>query len=207
VSSTAQHLKIGLTGGIGSGKSTVGAILAGHGAALVDTDAIARQLSAAGGAALPALRREFGDGAIAPDGGLDRARMRQLVFADAAARRRLEAILHPLIHAQALQQATAAGGDAIVFDVPLLTESGRWRGLVDRVLVIDCRQSTQVERVSQRPGWTRESALKVIESQTSREARRSVADAVIYNDGIDLQTLQANTESLWRLWNNSRSTR
>jgi dephospho-CoA kinase len=202
----SAFLDIGLTGGIGSGKSTVASMLVSFGAALIDTDAIARSLTGPGGAALPALAREFGAAIVAADGSLDRSAMRSLVFADPAQRHRLEALLHPMIGAEAERQAEAAHSAIRVFDVPLLAESGRWRGRVNRVLVIDCSIETQLERASARPGWTRETAAAVIASQASRVARRAVADAVIHNEGIDLPELQAHTEALWRLWNNSRQT-
>jgi dephospho-CoA kinase len=197
-------LKIGLTGGIGSGKTTVAAMLVPLGATLIDTDAISRALTAAGGAALPALRREFGEAIFAADGSLDRAAMRTRAFADATVRLRLEAVLHPLIGAEAQRQADAANSTALVFDVPLLAESKHWRARVHRVLVVDCRIETQIERVVARPGWTREAAANAIAAQASRESRRSVADGVIFNDGITLSELQAHTETLWRLWNNRR---
>jgi dephospho-CoA kinase len=195
-------LKIGLTGGIGSGKSTVAAMLVPLGATLIDTDAIARALTASGGAALPALHREFGDSVFNTDGSLDRAAMRHRAFADATVRHRLEAVLHPMIGAEAQRQADAANSAALVFDVPLLTESNHWRARVHRVLVIDCSADTQLERVSARPGWTREAAAQAIAAQATREARRAIADGVIFNDGITLDELQAHTEALWRLWNN-----
>jgi dephospho-CoA kinase len=195
-------LKIGLTGGIGSGKSTGAAMLVRLGATLIDTDAIAHALTAADGAALPALQREFGDAVFNTDGSLDRAAMRNRAFADATVRHRLEAVLHPVIGAEAQRQADAATAPALVFDVPLLAESNHWRTRVHRVLVIDCSADTQVERVSARPGWTREAAIRAIAAQATREARRAIADAVIFNDGISLSELQAHTEALWRLWNN-----
>ena len=195
-------LKIGLSGGIGSGKSTVAKMLVASGATLIDTDAIARTVTAAGGAALPALQREFGDSIFDADGGLDRAAMRKRAFADTQLRRRLEAVLHPMIGAEAQHQADAANGAALVFDVPLLAESKHWRARVHRVLLIDCRTETQIERVIARPGWTHEAATHAIAAQATREARRSIADAVIFNDGLSLRELQAHTEALWRLWNN-----
>jgi dephospho-CoA kinase len=202
----SNSLKIGLTGGIGSGKSTVASMLVQLGATLIDTDAIARQLTAPGGAALPALRREFGDAILAADGSLDRAAMRARVFADLAQRQRLESVLHPIIGAEAQRLAAASSSALLVFDVPLLAESGHWRARVDRVLVIDCSVDTQIVRVTARTGWTRDGAAAVVASQASREARRAIADAVIFNDGIDLTGLQAHTQALWRLWNNSRPT-
>lgn len=198
-------MRIGLTGGIGSGKSTVARLLVEAGAHLIDTDAIARQLTAPGGAAIPAIRASFGNDFIDATGALDRNRMRELVFADPSARERLEALLHPLISQIALDDAAAfetqtPPAACVVFDVPLLVESGRWRARVDKVLVIDCEESTQVTRVSHRPGWTAERARDVIAAQASREARREVADAVIYNDGISLDDLRAQVLDLLKRW-------
>jgi dephospho-CoA kinase len=201
-----RPLKIGLTGGIGSGKSTVAEMLVRLGAALIDTDAIARSLTVPGGPALPALRREFGDATFAADGSLDRASMRARAFEDPALRRRLESVLHPMIGVEAERQANASSSPVLLFDVPLLAESDHWRARVHRVVVIDCSSATQIERIATRPGWTRDSAAAVIAAQASRESRRAIADAVIFNDGIDLPGLQAHTEALWRLWNNSRPT-
>lgn len=193
--------RIGLTGGIGSGKSTVASLLMAEGAVLVDTDAIARSIAQAGGVAMPALEAAFGPTVIATDGSLDRAAMRQLVFADAGAKARLEAILHPLIGAETQRQAAAAGEDAIVvFDVPLLVESGRWRALVDRVLVVDAREETQLQRVVARSGWTPEAVRAVIAQQASRKARRAAADAVIYNESLTLAELGTEVRGLWKLW-------
>ena len=193
-------MRIGLTGGIGSGKSTVAAMLAQRGAAVIDTDAIARRLTLAGGAAMPALQVAFGEQVARPDGALDRDAMRARAFTDPAVKQRLEAILHPLIGAEALREAAAATGRIIVFDVPLLAESAHWRSRVDRVLVVDCSAVTQIERVAQRPGWTRDAAARVINSQASRSARRAIADAVIFNDGIDTAALDVAVAALWNLW-------
>lgn len=193
--------RIGLTGGIGSGKSTVAALLVAQGAVLVDTDAIARSIAQPGGIAMPALEAAFGPGVIAPDGGMDRAAMRQIVFADAGAKTRLESILHPLIGAETRRQAAAAGPDAVVvFDVPLLVESGRWRAMVDRVLVVDAREQTQLERVIARSGWTPEATRAVIAQQATRKARRAAADAVIYNDDLTPEELGAQVRGLWERW-------
>ena len=191
---------LGLTGGIGSGKSTVASVLVGLGAHLVDTDAIARALTQAGGAAMPALQAAFGPQAMAADGALDREHVRGLAFADPSAKRRLEAILHPLIGQEAQRQAALAQGRPVVFDVPLLTESSHWRARVDRVLVVDCLESTQVARVARRPGWDQATALRVVAQQASRPARRAIADAVIFNDGLDLPALQAEVAALWWAW-------
>jgi dephospho-CoA kinase len=197
-------LRIGLTGGIGSGKSTVAGMLADRGAAVIDTDAIARSLAAPGGAAIDALRAQFGAAAIGADGGLDRARMRQVVFADSAAKSLLEAILHPLIGIESDRQAAAAGDRPQVFDVPLLVESGRWRARVDRVLVVDCPAATQIARVTRRSGWAVAALQAVIDQQASREARRAAADAVIFNENLSLAELAAEVRSLWASWIESR---
>lgn len=191
---------IGLTGGIGSGKSTAASCLADCGAWLVDTDAIARALTLPGGAAIPALAAEFGAEAIAADGALDRETMRQHVFADAGAKARLEAILHPLIAAEARRQADAGGDRPVVFDVPLLAESSHWRARVDRILVIDCEEATQLARVAARPGWTEDAGRRVLAQQATRAARRAIADAVIYNDGLTVAQFQAELRALWALW-------
>jgi len=193
-------MRIGLTGGIGSGKSTVAALLVQCGAVLVDTDAIARAIAQPGGAAMPAIEAAFGPGVLAADGGLDRARMRAIVFSDTGARKRLEAILHPLIGLETERQAATAAGAPIVFDVPLLVESKRWRGIVDRVLVVDAREATQLQRVVARSGWTPEAVQAVIAQQAPRSARRAAADAVIHNDGLDLQQLARQVQQLWAHW-------
>jgi len=192
-------LRIGLTGGIGSGKSAVSTMLASHGAAVIDTDLIARQLTLAGGVAIGALRAAFGNSFIAADGSLDRARMREAAFADGDVKHRLEAILHPLIGAEVERRAAAAGDDiaAIVFDVPLLVESGRWRSRVDAVWVVDCSEAHQVERVVARSGWTDAAVRSVLAQQATRAARRSAADAVIDNDGLSLAQLGDEVRDLW----------
>ncbi|MCW5610145.1 MAG: dephospho-CoA kinase [Rubrivivax sp.] len=192
--------RIGLTGGIGSGKSTVARVLVGCGAHLVDTDAIARALTLPGGAAMPALAAAFGPQAVAADGALDREHMRRLAFTDATARERLQAILHPLIGEQAAREAAAAGDRPVLFDVPLLAESRHWRARVDRVLVVDCTEATQVARVAQRPGWDAEAARRVIAQQAPRAQRRAIADAVIHNDGITPALLADEARVLWRHW-------
>ncbi|MFT4265635.1 MAG: dephospho-CoA kinase [Xenophilus sp.] len=193
--------RIGLTGGIGSGKSTVALLWRALGVAIIDTDAIARMLTAAGGAAIPAIEGAFGPAAIDAQGALDRARMREIVFADPAAKRRFEAILHPLIGLECDRQAAAAADSpGVVFDVPLLVESGRWRRLVDRVVVVDAREATQLERVVARSGWQPETVQAVIAQQATRLARRACADAVIFNDGISLEELDAAVRTLHRRW-------
>ena len=195
--------RIGLTGGIGSGKSTVASFWMEAGATLVDTDGISRQLTATGGAAVPLIAAQFGARMIGPDGALDRTQMREQVFRDPQSKQRLETLLHPLITAQAMREADAATSTLVVFDVPLFIESGRWRARVERVLVVDCEERTQIERVMQRSGgsWTREAVQAVIGHQASRAARRAGADAVIYNDGpTTLAQLRAQVQSLAADW-------
>jgi dephospho-CoA kinase len=193
-------LRIGLTGGIGSGKSTVAGLLAAHGAAIIDTDAIARRLTMPGGAAIDAIRSAFGPELIDASSAMDRERMRALAFADPRAKRRLEAILHPLIGAETERQAQAAPAGVKIFDVPLLVESGRWRAIVDRVLVVDCSEATQLQRVAARAGWPEETVRAIMAQQATRAQRLACADAVIFNDGISIAQLAAEVDALWAHW-------
>ncbi len=193
--------RIGLTGGIGSGKSTVCSILRALGAWTVDTDAIAHQLTAPGGRAIPAIAAHFGASVIAENGAMDRARMRERVFADPAQRRALEAILHPMIREDTRTKAAAAPtGAIVVFDVPLLVESGRWRDQVDRILVVDCPVETQIARVMQRNGWTADTVQRIIDQQASRAQRLAVADDVIVNDRLELAELATEVRRIWSGW-------
>lgn len=196
---------IGLTGGIGSGKSTVGHMLVALGAHLVDTDAISRSLTAASGLAMPAIEAAFGPDVLTPDGALDRVRMRTLAFAEPAVLQQLEAILHPMIGQQAQVQALLAQpGQRIVFDVPLLVEAlPRWRPLIDRIVVVDCLPGTQIERVMARSGWSREAVEQVLMKQAQREHRLAVADHVLHNEGKSLEQLREQVAGLWHLWNNA----
>ena len=191
-------MRIGLTGGIGSGKSTVAAALVELGGALlVDTDAISRALTASGGGAMAAIEARFGRPFVASDGALNRAAMRDLAFRDPAAKQALEGILHPMIGAETARQAAlAAAGQRVVFDVPLLVESGRWRRLVDRVLVVDCDESTQIARVMARSGLSEGAVRAILAQQATRAQRRAAADAVIHNDGLTLSQLREEVGQL-----------
>ncbi len=191
---------LGLTGGIGSGKSTVARILVGLGAHLVDTDAIAHALTAPGGAAIPAISAAFGANMITADGALDRAAMRALAFNDAQAKSRLEGLLHPMIGAEAMRQARSAHGHCVVFDVPLLGERSAWRAHCERILVVDCSEATQVARVVARSGWEAEAVQRVIAAQLPRQKRRAMADAVVCNEGLALADLEGLLAELWARW-------
>lgn len=187
-------LRIGLTGGIGSGKSTVAGILARAGAAVLDADAIARSLTQPGGRAIPAILAEFGEKLINADGAMDREAMRTMVFSNPSSKRQLEAIVHPLV-GQVLQEqssaAIAAGHACLVYDVPLLVESGdRWRRQVDWICVVDCEVETQIQRVMARNQLGRADIERIISQQASRQQRLASADAVIFNEGIDLAQLE-----------------
>lgn len=188
--------RLGLTGGIGSGKSTVGARLQAHGAELIDADAISRATTALGGAALPAVREIFGAEFIDEQGALHRSRMRELVFADPSARQRLEAIVHPLVSAEVARLVSSSNKRCIVFDVPLLAESPRWRPQLDRVLVVDCSEATQRRRVKARNGWDDAVIDGVLRSQSPRLARLAIADAVVFNDTDGLDRLHAAVDRL-----------
>ncbi len=177
---------VGLTGGIGCGKSTVADLFAALGATIVDTDVIAHALTAPQGAAMPAIVAEFGPDFAQPDGALDRARMRTLVFSDATARARLEAILHPRIRAATEAAGQAATGAYVIYVVPLLIESGSWRDRVTRVLAIDCSEDTQVARVMQRSHLSADEVRAIMATQVTRARRLAEADDVVDNDaGLD----------------------
>lgn len=188
---------VGLTGGIGSGKSTVADLFVAQGAGLVDTDAIAHALTAPGGAAIEPLRAIFGDDFIAADGALDRGRMRAHVFADPSARSRLEALLHPLIRAESRRRVEASDAPYVVLAVPLLVEAGNWRERCDRVLVVDCPVEQQRVRAMARSGLTADEADRIIAAQATRAQRLAAADDVIDNSG-PAQTLPARVDALHR---------
>jgi len=181
-----QRFTVGLTGGIGCGKTTVADLFAARGAAVIDTDQIAHSLTAPQGAAMPALIEEFGADFATPDGAMDRARMRALVFADPGARARLEAILHPRIREATAAAALIATGPYVMFVVPLLIESGTWRERVARVLAIDCPEEVQVARVMARNGLPEPQVRAIMAAQVTRAQRRAAADDIILNDdGLD----------------------
>ena len=202
---TPMPLRLGLTGGIGSGKSTVANVFTKLGAAVIDADAISRGVTAPGGAAIAQLAAEFGADFITSQGALDRDRMRSLVYADARARKRLEAIVHPLVGQEIARQtdaATRSGHQCLVFDIPLLVESSHWRRDLHKVLVIDCSEARQLERVMARSALTgspmsRETVQGIIRSQATRAERLRASDAVIFNDTTDLIHLEAEVTQLW----------
>jgi dephospho-CoA kinase len=184
--------RIGLTGGIGSGKSTVGKMLMARGAAVIDADAIARSVTAPQGLAMPKIAQVFGNEFVDAHGALDRARMRAYVFAHTHAKQTLEAIIHPLVAQETQHQAQLAinaGHHTLVFDVPLLIESGRWRSQVDRVLIVDCLVETQIQRVMARNAFSRQTVEEIIASQASRATRLAAADWVIFNERLSLEGL------------------
>lgn len=191
--------RVGLTGGIGSGKSTVGRMLVDRGAALIDADQIARELTAPGGLAMAAIAQVFGPEFVDASGALDRARMRERAFSQPDARKQLEAIIHPLVaqvtEAQA-RAAEAAGKPLLVFDIPLLVESIQWPRKLDAVVVVDCPTDTQIARVMQRNALDRSAIEAIIASQASRERRRAAADIVLFNDKLTLDDLKAQVGTL-----------
>ncbi|OYU32065.1 MAG: dephospho-CoA kinase [Comamonadaceae bacterium PBBC2] len=192
--------RIGLTGGIGSGKSTVAGMLAARGAAVIDADAISRSVTAPGGRAIAAIAQSFGPQMVGPDGAMDRQAMRDRIFQDAPAKRQLEAIIHPLVSQITAEQAQAAldmGRPVLVFDVPLLVESGeRWRRQVDRVLVVDCSTETQRQRVMARNGLPAQDIDRIITQQASRAQRLACADVVIANESLNLLELEAQVSQV-----------
>jgi dephospho-CoA kinase len=195
---------IGLTGGIGSGKSTVAKILANAGIAVVDADALSRALTQAGGAAMTEISQVFGASMLAADGSLNRDAMRSLMLEDASAKALLEGILHPLVGLQIdaqLAQARRAGAALAVVDIPLLVESGvRWRSRLDAVWVVDCLPQTQISRVQARSDWPLAQIEAVMASQASRARRLACADAVISNEGVSLDALQSQVLTLLALY-------
>lgn len=177
-----SNFVVGLTGGIGSGKSTVAELFAGEGTIVVDTDAIAHALTAPGGGAMPALLAAFGPAVADAHGALDRAAMRRTVFADPAARKRLEDILHPLIRQISAERCRAAASPYVILAVPLLVESGGYRERCQRIVVVDCPETRQIERVMARNGISASEVEAIMAAQATRSQRLAVADDVVSND-------------------------
>lgn len=192
--------RIGLTGGIGSGKSTFASLLVDRGFAFIDADAISRQLTGIGGAALSQIRQVFGEDFIAADGSMDRNKMRALVFAQPQAKDQLQHILHPLVRAAMADQEDlmkTAGKPLVILDIPLLVESAAWLAHLDDVLVVDCSEERQISRVMARNGWRREEVQAVMAAQASRQERLAAATWVIDNDSDDMQALKRQAQ----VWN------
>ena len=190
--------RVGITGGIGSGKSTAAGLMRQMGADVIDADALARQCTEAGGRAIPSIRERFGAEMVTAEGAMDRQRMRELVFREPAAKQALEAIVHPMV-GLAIQEAMAnSHSPCLVYDIPLLVESPRWRPQLDRVVVVDCNESTQVRRVQARKGLAPDMIERIISQQASRSLRLQAADAVLYNDSDDLEALKADVAKLVR---------
>lgn len=197
--SVVTSVRLGLTGGIGSGKSTVAALLAQRGACVIDADAISKAATAAGGAAMAALEAAFGSAMLTADGALDREKMRQLIYTDANAKTRLESIVHPVVGqtiARQAEQAERSGAPCIVFDIPLLVESKHWRKSLHRVLVVDCLEQTQVSRVTARNGFNAAEVEKIMAAQATRESRLCAADFVLFNDSITLDILAQHVQEI-----------
>ncbi len=195
----SRLFSIGLTGGIGSGKSIVADLFQARGASVIDTDQIAHALTKPDGLAMPAIRAEFGAAFIAADGSLDRSAMREHVFTNPSARLVLEAILHPMIATQTRLAADEARGAYLIFVVPLLVESGKWRDRVDRILVVDCSENLQRERVMRRNHLTEKQVADIMQAQVTRAERQSAADDVILNES-DLGTLETQVDELHNLY-------
>jgi dephospho-CoA kinase len=192
---TNARFSVGLTGGIGSGKTTVANLFAAHGASVIDTDLIAHQLTAPGGAALAQITAQFGPTFLLPDGSMNRPMMRDQVFSDPHAKKKLEAILHPLIGIEVAQAACTATGPYLIYVVPLLVESGKWRDRVARILVVDCSEALQVARVMQRSALSESQIRAIMATQATREQRLAAADDVVINDA-DTTALIAPVERL-----------
>ena len=186
---------VGLTGGIGSGKSTVATLFAERGVSLVDTDFIAHRLTARDGEAMPAIREAFGMEVLAPDGALDRPVMRQRVFEDPRLRERLEAILHPMIREIAERDIALATGPYVMLVVPLLAENPSYQERCDSILLVDCSEAIQIQRVMARSGLSEEEVRKIIATQASPEVRRKIADKCIDNSG-NFEDLREQVEAI-----------
>ena len=194
-------VRLGLTGGIGSGKSTVAALLVELGAVLIDADAISRASTAAGGSAIKAVRAAFGDEFITAEQAMDRDRMRARIFADPTARTQLEGIVHPIVRAEIERRVSALPRGVAVLDLPLLAESASWRERCDLIWVVDCEPETQIRRVMQRNGWPRAQVEAVLAAQATREQRLVIADCVIDNEDSTMDQLGTQVRQHWQLLN------
>ena len=195
----AEKFSVGLTGGIGSGKTLVADMFAARGAAVIDTDQIAHQLTAPDGIAIPLIRAEFGDGFITPVGAMDRAKMRERVFTDPVAKKQLEAILHPLIRIETEHAAATAHGLYLMFVVPLLVESGSWKTRASRILVVDSPEELQISRVMKRNELSKTQVCAIMSEQATRQTRLAAADDVIVNDK-DVASLTPQVDRLHTLY-------
>jgi dephospho-CoA kinase len=195
----AKSIRLGLTGGIASGKSTVAAAFATLGACVIDADSISRAATAQNGPAVSAIRDHFGPDIVNAIGQIDRDRLRQLVFSNPEAKLVLEKIIHPMVRKAIAQRATDAeqqGIPCIVFDIPLLVETGTWRQQLHRILVIDCTHETQISRVKYRNGLNQEEVVKILDMQASRRQRLASADAVIFNDRMSIADLERQVRKM-----------
>ncbi|MDQ9171307.1 dephospho-CoA kinase [Oxalobacteraceae bacterium R-40] len=195
----SKRFTVGLTGGIGSGKSFVADMFGARGASIIDTDILAHQLTAPQGKAIPAIVQQFGSEFLTPEGAMNRSKMREHVFANPAAKKKLEAILHPLIRECAEEAAKQASGSYPIFVVPLLVESGTWKERVSRVLVVDCPEELQIRRVMQRNRFSEQQVRSIMAMQATREARLAAADDVIVNDA-DIAALAPQVDRLHALY-------
>lgn len=195
-------LRAGLTGGIGSGKSTVAKIFVEFKIPVIDADDISHQLTQPNGQALPSIKMAFSDSVFLSDGTLNRANLRSIVFQSPPKRKLLEGIMHPLIRSQMQKQYQAYVNkhDIVVFDIPLLAPNSKWLDWCDRILLIDCSQHTQIQRVMRRAGWTHEQAQQVIAQQASREQRLSIASDIINNDNITIANLRQQVDAIIMHW-------
>ncbi|MES2932020.1 MAG: dephospho-CoA kinase [Pseudomonadota bacterium] len=195
----APRFSVGLTGGIGCGKSTVTEIFASLGAGIIDTDVIAHELTVPHGDAIPSIVEAFGASFLSCSGAMDRVKMRQHVFANPTERKRLEAILHPLIRDQSLRIAEQVNTSYCIFVIPLLIESGIWHNIVSRVLVVDCPEALQIQRVMTRSNLSDQQVLAIMRAQVSREVRLQAADDIIVNDGA-IKALEVEIARLHQMY-------
>lgn len=188
-----RAIRLGLTGGIGSGKSTVATLLKNAGATVIDADAISREATGPKGSAIAPIQKCFGPQILDKSGALNRDAVRQQIFSDSNAKSQLEAIIHPIVRREMDLQTTLAEQNrapCIVFDIPLLAESDHWREMFDRIMVVDCMQSTQITRVTERNGLAHGEILKIVANQASRTERLNVADVIVFNEGITIVELE-----------------